>query len=463
MHPFSRFLPLLVATGLAVTASAAPVVLYDTGWEASPANPAWVAGAVSPQNGWQSAGGSTARIRVTTEGTADATVFGTPYTTPYGAQMMRFTASSSTTANNAQFAWPDITGAFSARPGGYDRLVASIDMLVPAGGSADASAYGLLGFSGGGNVLDFGFIASPAGQVLALIGADGAVVGEVPSAFAYNTWFNVAVEANYQTGEILVRVNGVPVPGLSGSNPALIGSALEDVDLYCENDTLAPNPRVVFTDNYRVTVQPLSDGPPPNDAFAQAQLLAGLSGSTNGTTLSATVEVNEPEHAAISPTRSVWYRWVAPVSGSFTFDTLQGSLDTVVAVYTGSSLAGLVEVGSNDDATPGSITASRATFAATAGTTYRIAVDSKGTAQGGFNLRWRPTVQLQARRAGDNLILTIKAAAPGFYQLQDSPSLFNPAWVAFDSVNFTDAAGGTTDYDAGPVSQTARRFFRVTQ
>lgn len=457
-----RLPALLLFCSLVRSASAAPVVLYETGWEPTPASPAWVAAAVSPQNAWQSAGSSTARIRVTTEGTADATVFGTAYTTPYGSQMVRLTASSSTTAVNAQYAWPDITGAFASRPGGHDRLVASMDMLVPAGGSADASIYGLLGWSGGGNVLDFGLLVSPSGSFIALLGADGASLGEVGAAFPYNTWFNLAVEVNYQTGAMLVLLNGTPVAGLSGSNPALVGSALEDVDLYCENDTASPNPRVVFADNYRVTVQPLSDGPPANDAFAQAQAIAGLSGSTNGTTLSATVEANEPEHAAISPTRSVWYRWVAPITGWMTFDTLQGGVDTVLAVYTGSSLGSLAEAVSNDDAAPGTVTQSRASFLATAGTTYQVVVDSKGTSQGSFTLRWRPTIRITSLPgANSQLTLRIQAAAPGFYQLQSASSL--PVWTTFDSVSFAAEEGGTADYDVGSTTTPARRFFRVIQ
>ena len=165
---------------------------------------------------------------------------------------------------------------------------------------------------------------------------------------------------------------------------------------------------------------------------------------------------------AISPASSAWYRWTAPTTGWFTFDTLLNpAVDTVLAAYTGTTIDALTEVASNDDATPGSVAQSRITFLATAGTTYRIAVDSK--TQGDYRLRWRPTVTLQAQRTGANLILTITAAAPGFYALQDSPSLFNPSWVGFDSVTFSDAAGGTTTYDVGPVSQSQQRYYRIVQ
>lgn len=205
-------------------------------------------------------------------------------------------------------------------------------------------------------------------------------------------------------------------------------------------------------------------GAPTNDFFTNALVLTGRSGQLSGNTLDATTEPNEPEHATISPYSSVWYRWTATNTYWVTFDTLQNlSLDTVLAAYVGNDIQNLTEVAANDDATPGTIVQSRISFLATAGTTYYIALDGKAPVQGDFTLRWRPTVSLQARQIGNNLTLTVTAAAPGFYALQDSPTLSNPTWVGFDSVTFTDAAGGTTDYDTGPVSQSPRRYFRVVQ
>ena len=50
---------------------------------------------------------------------------------------------------------------------------------------------------------------------------------------------------------------------------------------------------------------------PPNDAFANAQLLTGGTGTVAGTTAYATKETGEPNHAANSGGRSVWYRFTA--------------------------------------------------------------------------------------------------------------------------------------------------------
>lgn len=447
----------------AAAAGAAPVVLYETGFEAAPASPAWVAGsAVAGQNGWLSSGASAARIRVIADGSADATVFGMPYTTPTGSQFVRFTASSSTTANNPQWAWPDITAAFQGRPSSHNRVVASMDFLVPSGGSLDDSLYALLGYDSIGDVA-FGLYLSPGGQFVILSGPGDVDIANAGSVFPFDTWFNLAVQADYDTGDIAVLLNGMPVAGLAGNAPLLVGSVLADVDPFCVNDTASPNPRVVYADNYRVVVESNIAGPPANDPFSGAFLLTGTSGTTNGTTTGASTEPNEPEHAAISPAASVWYHWTPPTSGSYTFDTLQNTtVDTVLAVYTGNSLETLTEVAANDDATPGLVVQSRATFQANAGTTYRIVVDTKAPTRGNFRLRWRPTVQLSASRTPENhLNLTITAAAPGFYELQESTAL--PNWSTFDSISFTDAAGGTVNYDAGSFDTPARRFFRARQ
>jgi uncharacterized delta-60 repeat protein len=103
-----------------------------------------------------------------------------------------------------------------------------------------------------------------------------------------------------------------------------------------------------------------SSGPPlvvpPNDNFANASplIINGLWGSTNGDNSLATSENGEPGHAGFAPSHSVWYQWVAPQDGEVEFDTIgSDSLnDTVLAVYTGVSLAALSQVAANDDLYP---------------------------------------------------------------------------------------------------------------
>lgn len=115
-----------------------------------------------------------------------------------------------------------------------------------------------------------------------------------------------------------------------------------------------------------------------SNGFANAQILpdgtAGL-----GSNAGATLEGGEPPHGPNASGASVWIQWTAPADGSFTATTLGSDFDTTLAIYTGNSLATLVQVAANDDA--GSLTTSVATFTAVAGTTYHIAVD--GSSLGG--------------------------------------------------------------------------------
>jgi hypothetical protein len=111
---------------------------------------------------------------------------------------------------------------------------------------------------------------------------------------------------------------------------------------------------------------------PPNDNFADAQVLDGFPVTVNGTNAEATGEEGEPEHGSFRA-RSVWYRWTSPVDGPVIVDTCPSDIDTVVAVYTGDSVNALTQIAANDDSCG---LRSRARFNAVAGTTYQIAVDS---------------------------------------------------------------------------------------
>ena len=138
--------------------------------------------------------------------------------------------------------------------------------------------------------------------------------------------------------------------------------------------------------------QPVSiDAAPANDNFAAAQSLGtpgAAAGSLGASTLSATRESGEPQHAGTPNSASIWYRWQAPASGSLTVKTAGSSFDTVLALYTGTSLTGLATLASNDDVAWPSDPTSTVTATVVAGTTYWIAVDGYGTAKGSVALNW---------------------------------------------------------------------------
>jgi hypothetical protein len=129
-----------------------------------------------------------------------------------------------------------------------------------------------------------------------------------------------------------------------------------------------------------------------NDDVANPTQLEGESGTLVQARPFATIEPGEPNHGGVPGGASVWYRWTAPRSGRFGFDTYgSGLVDLHLAVYTGHSLDTLTQVAAGDDA-PGArfdYLSPRVEFEALRGTSYLIAVDTFQGLTGGFHLSWR--------------------------------------------------------------------------
>ena len=106
----------------------------------------------------------------------------------------------------------------------------------------------------------------------------------------------------------------------------------------------------------------------------------------SGTNVNATKEAGEPNHGGNAGGKSVWYSWTAPSSGVVSIDTHGSSFDTLLGLYTGTSVAALTTVASNDDNPAGGTTTSKVRFTTTAGTTYQIAVDGYGGISGSITL-----------------------------------------------------------------------------
>jgi subtilisin family serine protease len=117
---------------------------------------------------------------------------------------------------------------------------------------------------------------------------------------------------------------------------------------------------------------------PLNDDFASALTLTADTLRTAN--LSATVESNEPAHDSVQPTSTIWYRWTSTNSTPTILSTLGSSIDTTIAVYSGTSLEDLSLVAANDDIPTG--TSSRLRINPVVGTTYYLSVGSKNTTQG---------------------------------------------------------------------------------
>ncbi len=128
-----------------------------------------------------------------------------------------------------------------------------------------------------------------------------------------------------------------------------------------------------------------------NDVFARAlPVNPGTVEPVRATTVGATRESGEPQHAGVTSGGSLWWTFDAPSAGALSLTTAGSSIDTVLAVYTGTGVRSLTAVASNDNSGAG--TTSAVSFTSVAGTRYRIAVAGKGSAAGAVALAiaWLP-------------------------------------------------------------------------
>lgn len=122
-------------------------------------------------------------------------------------------------------------------------------------------------------------------------------------------------------------------------------------------------------------------GLPPatfGDLFAERGVAFGFTNVIRGTNSSFTREPGEPRHASRNGNHSGWIRWTAPASGLLQLSTIGSDFDTLLAIYTGSSVSNLTVLAANDDLNGDSVV-SAVSLNVTNGVTYHIAVDGLGT------------------------------------------------------------------------------------
>lgn len=124
---------------------------------------------------------------------------------------------------------------------------------------------------------------------------------------------------------------------------------------------------------------------PTNEYFAARTILPPDFTSVYGYNAGARLEAHEPAHSGPGAANSVWWTWTAPRTGPVALTTGGSGFNTILDVYTNSSLTILGLVAGNDDeyvfyaypdtgTGPASDPISRVTFNAVAGTTYQICV-----------------------------------------------------------------------------------------
>ena len=149
-----------------------------------------------------------------------------------------------------------------------------------------------------------------------------------------------------------------------------------------------PNKPSIYGEVYQGALRTFVNGlvgRPANDNFAGSGI-AGADGTVFGSNTNATGQTGEPNIAGSPPDTTVWYSWTAPENGPTTFNLRDAAFDTTLHVFTGSTFGTLASVASNDDFN--GTFQSKVSFTATAGTTYRIAVDGFTAAHGPFGLQW---------------------------------------------------------------------------
>lgn len=180
--------------------------------------------------------------------------------------------------------------------------------------------------------------------------------------------------------------------------------------------------------------------PPANDNFAFAQSISGCSGTVTGSNLSATRESGEPNHDPDDGggSHSVWYVWQAPVTSNVTFTTAGTGFDTVLGVYTGTSLGSLAPIGKSDDNSAADKT-STVSFNAVAGTFYRIAVDGYNNFDAGGEVG-PTTLNWSVANCMVQLHLLVQAGAPDQTAAVDSVLLITDPFPLINSGNLINPA-----------------------
>lgn len=163
---------------------------------------------------------------------------------------------------------------------------------------------------------------------------------------------------------------------------------------------------------------------PANDSWQSAELISGVLGTKNATTVEATAQPCEPQHVFPDddpniPQRTVWYKWIVPFAGSYTFK-VQSVNATSISAYVvvpnlcnGNIVSMPVRISENRvHMVPNQGLEARITFPVAAGTLVYIAADGYSNSGGSeFTLSWdrtkyRYSTQLDTRDSATDLVIT---------------------------------------------------------
>lgn len=200
----------------------------------------------------------------------------------------------------------------------------------------------------------------------------------------------------------LITAGGSTQAGTSQASPHVAG-AIAVLRAKFSSDTLSQmlarltSSGTPVLDTRNVITKPrlnlLQAARPDHDIFSAPLVLTGIGGQVSASSVLASKESGEPNHAGNLGGASVWFTWTAPSSDTFTFSTQGSSFDTLLAVYQGNAVntLALITSNNNDGSASG---ASSVIINAVAGQTYHIAVDGNNGASGNIILLWSSSVDI---------------------------------------------------------------------
>lgn len=205
-----------------------------------------------------------------------------------------------------------------------------------------------------------------------------------------------------------VSVGGVPLAGVrvvagtlnattdAGGNYSILLVTPGNSTLvpYLVGYTFLPTTQVVPIGSSNVTginFVASANNAPSNDSFANATVIAGdpfaLGTLTyNATNANATVEIGEPRS---THGKSIWWTWNCTTNGTYRIATTGSSFDTILGVYTGSTVNATTEIAWSDNM-PGVRTSYNTWNATTTGSPYYFRVAGSNGATGNVTLSLLP-------------------------------------------------------------------------
>lgn len=254
-----------------------------------------------------------------------------------------------------------------------DYTPARLSSAITVGASTNTDARA--SFSNYGSCVD---VFAP-GQAIESIG--------ISSNTSRRTLDGTSMAAPHVSGAVAAILSGEPSLSPSQVHARIIANAttgaLSNIGSYSPNRLLYSIPSV--------TTPPPSR--PVNDDWGRASTVAlSTSGLLTGTSMTATAQTGEPWHGSNAPAKSIWWRIAVPSGGALSLTTQGSTFDTVLAVYTGSSVSSLTKLAGNDDVSYGTLW-SQVRVTVEGPTTFYVAVDGYRGASGNVSLNytWTPT------------------------------------------------------------------------